>query len=126
MDFKINGENKELNFGVKFVAEIDETEKYDADGISFGMGLMLVEKKLEMGSLGALAKVIEKALHKENVLTDEVYAALDEYEAEELENLFEKVENELKNSNAVRAAKARMEKQTKQANRKQAAKPTKK
>lgn len=127
MDFKINGENKQLDFGVKFVAEIDETEKYNADGISFGMGLMLVQEKLSMGNVAALATVIEKALHKENVTIDEVYDALDEYSEEnDLEILIQKIEEELKNSNAVRTARARMEKQTKRANRPQAVKPTKK
>lgn len=126
MDFKINGENKQLNFGVKFVAEIDETEKYDAEGLSFGMGLMLVQEKLSMGNVASLATVIEKALHKENVTSDEVYDALDDYSEEnDLEILIQKIEEELKNSNAVRTAKARMEKKT-QANRLQAAKPTKK
>lgn len=125
MDFKINGETKQLNFGVKFVAEIDETEQYNAEGISFGMGLMMIEQKLAMGNLGALATVIEKALHKENVTKDEVYDAIDEHD--DIETLIEKVETELKNSKAVRAARARMEKQTKEAGRKKAAEtPTKK
>ncbi|GEM_PF-4060971 len=127
MDFKINGENKQLNFGVKFVAEIDDTEKYNAEGIQFGMGLVLVQQKLSMGNAAALATVIEKALHKENVTSDEVYDAIDQYgEEHELETLFEKVEHELKNSNAVRTARARMEKQTQEAGRKKAAEtPTK-
>lgn len=130
MEFKINGENKKLNFGVRFVVELDETEKYRAEGIEFGMGLMLTRQKLEMGNLGALAKIIKYSLHKDNHTLNEVYDALDEYaEEHDLEVLIEKIEGELKNSNAVRTMQTRMEKQTKEANRKkgvQAKKPTKK
>jgi|SRR5690625_4705222 len=127
MDFKINGETKKLNFGVRFAAELDETETYEAENIEFGMGIMLAEEKLQMGSLQTLVTVIKCALHQENVTTDEVYDALDEYE--DLEVLFTKIENELKNSNAVRTVKLRMEKVSKEANRRQgiqAVKPTKK
>lgn len=128
MDFYINGKDRKLNFGVRFVAELDESEKYDAEGISFGMGLMLARQKLAMGNLGALATVLKHALHREGVTVDEVYDALDEYaEEHDLEVLFSKVEEELKNSNAVRTAFARMEKANKEANRKnQALKLTKK
>lgn len=127
VDFKINGKERKLNFGVRFAAELDETEKYRAEGIEFGMGLMLVEQKLGMGSLGALANIIECALHRESVTTDEVFDALDVYADEDkLDELFTKVETELKNSKAVRSAKSRMEKTSKEANRKQAKKPTKK
>lgn len=127
VDFKINGKERKLNFGVRFAAELDETEQYDAQGIQFGMGLVLAQQKLDMGKLDVLAKVIKHALHQENVTLDEVYDALDEYSEEnDLEVLFTKVEEELKNSNAVRTALARMEKTSKEANRKQAKKPTKK
>lgn len=119
MDFKIKGENKKLNFGVRFVANIDESEKYQAEGISFGMGLMLVQQKLAMGNLDALTKVIKHALYKENVTEDEVVDALDEYtEENDLEVLIQKIEDELKNSNAVRTAQARMEKMTTETSRK--------
>lgn len=118
MDFKINGENKKLNFGVRFVANIDESEKYEAEGISFGMGLMLVQQKLAMGNLDSLTNVIKHALYKENVTEDEVMDALDEYaEENDLEVLIQKIEGELKNSNAVRTARARMEKMTTETNR---------
>lgn len=120
MDFKINGVDKKLNFGVRFVANIDESEKYEAEGISFGMGLMLVQQKLGMGNLKALTNVIKHALYKENVSEDEVVDALDEYaEENDLEVLIQKIEGELKNSNAVRTARARMEKMTTETNRKQ-------
>lgn len=130
MKIKIDGEEKELNFGVKFAVELDESEVFKAEGIEFGLGLALSEEKLEMGSLGTLATIIKCALHRENVTLDEVYDTLDVYADEDkLDDLFEKIETELKNSNAVRSAKTRMEKKSKEANRKkgiQAVKPTKK
>ena len=128
--FKVDGKERELNFGVRFVAELDETEKYSTEGIEFGMGLVLTQQKLEMGNLGALAKIIKYALYKYNFTLDEIYDALDEYaEEKDLGVLIEKVEGELKNSNAVQTALAGMEKLQKEAKRKQgvqAVKPTKK
>lgn len=122
MDFKIKGENKELLFGVRFVAEVDATEEFESEGISFGMGLMMVQEKLKMGNLQALVTILQKALYKHNLTEDEVFDAVDEYiETHDLETLIEKVETELKNSNAVRTAKARMEKQSQEAARKKAA-----
>lgn len=130
MDFKIGGKEKELNFGVKFAANLDESDVFAAEGVEFGLGIALSEEKLGMGSLGTLANVIKCALHRENVTLDEVYNALDVYaDDDKLDDLFEKIETELKNSNAVRSAKARMEKMSKEANRQkgiQAVKPTNK
>lgn len=131
MNFKIKDENLKLNFGVRFVAELDQTQSIDGgEGIEFGIGTMLAEEKLKMGNFETLATVIQHACHQHNVTLDEVYEAIDEYgESNDLETLFGKIEEELKNSNAVRTAKARMEATQKEANRKQgveAVKPTKK
>lgn len=127
MKFKVNGEERELNFGVRFVADIDESEQFETDGFEFGMGLMMAQQKLAMGKYDSLAKIIKYALRKENFTLDEIFEAIDQYaEENDLEVLISKIEEELKNSNAVRTMQARMEKRTKEANRKQAAKPTKK
>lgn len=126
MDFKINGVDKKLIFGVRFVADLDESEKISEQGIEFGMGLMMAQEKLKMGNYPALIKVLKFALIKENVTEDEVADALDEYSADnDLEVLFSKIEEELKNSNAVRTAQARMGKVTKEANRKKSIKAVK-
>lgn len=131
MEFKINGENLKLNFGVRFVKELDQTQAIDAgNGIEFGVGTLLAEEKLKMGVFDALATVILCACHQHNVSIDDVDTAMDDYSEEnDLETLFTKVEKELKNSNAVQTAKTRMEKQQEEANRKeglQAVKSTKK
>lgn len=126
MDFKINGVDKKLIFGVRFVADLDESEKINEKGIEFGMGLLMSQEKLKMGNYPALIKVLKFALAKENVTEDEVADALDEYSVDnDLEVLFSKIEEELKNSNAVRTALARMEKVTKEANRKKSIKAVK-
>lgn len=128
MIFRIGDTDFKLNFGVRFAAELDESEKYRTEGIEFGMGLLLSEEKLGMGSPNALATIIHCALHRESVSLDEVFDALDAYaDIDELDGIFDKVEDALKNSNAVRSAKARMEKTQKTANRKKgvlAVKPT--
>lgn len=122
MEFKINGENKKLNFGVRFVADLDESEKMEKEGIEFGLGLMMNQEKLKMGNYPALIRVIKFALYKENVTEDEVVKALDEYaEENDLEVLFGKVEEALKNSNAVRTSQTRMTANATEANRKKAA-----
>lgn len=132
MNFKIKDKDLKLNFGVRFTAQLDESEQYKTEGIEFGMGLMLAKQKLSMGKFDALASIIEHALYREGVTSDEVYDALDEYgEENDLEELFKKIEEELKNSNAVRTALTRMEKTNTEAKRKKAAsvaalKPTKK
>lgn len=129
MKFKINGEDKELIFGVRFVSEIDETERMEREGLEFGVGLMLIQQKLETGMnvLPAFVTIIKHALYKEHVSEDEILDALDEYSSNgELDSVLEKIEVELKNSNAVRFSMARMKKTAKEANRKQAAKLTKK
>lgn len=132
MEFKIKGQEKELNFGVRFAAQLDASDTYKAqgaEGIEFGMGILLSEEKLGMGSIEMLAKVIHSALHQHNVTIDEVYDSLDVYiENDEAEELFDKIDVELKNSKAVRLVKARMNKKNKEANRTkgvQAVKPTK-
>ena len=126
MDFKINGVDKKLIFGVRFVADLDESEKISEQGIEFGMGLLMAQEKLKMGNYPALIKVLKFALAKENVTEDEVADAIDEYSVDnDLEVLFSKIEEELKNSNAVRTALARMEKVTKEANRKKSIKAVK-
>lgn len=118
MDFKINGVDKKLIFGVRFVADLDDSEKMTEQGIEFGMGLAMAQEKLKIGNYAALIKVLKFALIRENVTEDEVADALDDYSEEgDLEVLFTKIEEELKNSNAVRTAQARMEKVTKEANR---------
>lgn len=130
MELKVAGKDRKLNFGVRFAALLDESDKYQADGIEFGLGLAMAEEKLEMGSLETLARVVKCALHRESVTLNDVYDALDEYANEEkLDEVFEKIEEELKNSNAVRTAKSRQEKMRTEANRKkglQAVKHTKK
>lgn len=125
MIFRIGDTDHKLNFGVRFVALLDETETIkpkDVEGIEFGIGLALAEERLSMGSFATLVNVLECALHRDYVTKDEVYDALDAYaEKDELETLFDKVEAELKNSNAVRAAKAQLEKSNQEANRKKGA-----
>lgn len=122
MDFKINGENKNLVFGVRFVHELDKTQKINGgSGIEFGAGLTFALEKLEsgMGLYDALADIIKCALHRENVTRDEVFDALDEYSEEnDMTAFVEKIEEEVKNSNAVRAAQIRMEKTKKTASQK--------
>src|SRR5690625_7858869 len=105
MELKINGETKKLNFGVRFAHELDESEVVSESGLEVGIGIMATGEKLKMGSVSALVTVIKCALHQENVTTDEVNDALDE--CEDLETVYKKAEEELKNSKAVRTVQVR-------------------
>lgn len=120
MKFKINGEEKELNFGVRFIAELDKTDTLKVENmIEFGVGLMMAEEKLGMGSIETLANIIKSALHREFVTLDQVYDALDErVEEDKLEEVFDMIGEALKNSKAVLVAKSRMKTQATEQNRK--------
>ena len=123
MDFKINGGEKELNFGVRFIAELDKTDTLKVENmIEFGVGLMMAEEKLGMGSIETLANIIKSALHREFVTLDHVYDSLDEYaEDDKLDEVFDMIGEALKNSKAVHVAKSRMKNQATEQNRKKSA-----
>lgn len=114
MKLKVKGEERTLNFGVRFVAELDESEKMSAEGVSFGMGLMFAQERIAIGSVATLVKVIQCALLHEDVTQDDIYDALEDYIQEnDLETLFEKVEKQIKNASAVRVAIERKERKYK-------------
>lgn len=121
MKFAINGKELDLHFGVKFVAGLDKEEQMDAgNGIVFGMGTMLNRQKLKFGNLEALALIIQHALHGNDYSLNDVYEALDE--VEDLDELFDRVEEELKNSRAAQVAETRMEKMKQEMSRQEQAK----
>ena len=81
MDLTVKGKDLTLNFGVRFVAELDRTKVIDGGhGITFGIGTVIAQEQLNMGSYEALVNVIRCALHDHNLTLDEVYATLDEQE----------------------------------------------
>ena len=58
MELKINGKNCELNFGVRFVRELDKVAGVSSKGISLGMALTRTLPALETYDPVALSNVI--------------------------------------------------------------------
>lgn len=120
MHFTIKNKDYKLNFGTKFVADLDKTHEMEREGIEFGMGMVIAQSKLELGSFETLADIIRCAITDRKFTNDDIYAALDEYN--DLSKIFDEIEEELKNSQAVQVVEARMAAQEKETNRVQAAK----
>lgn len=103
MQITVNEKPVELNFGVRFVKELNK--KYHItlnDGIRVGAGLENTVPLLIDGDIVVLEEVIQAAAWKaENKPTEE---ELEDYldSAEDVEGLFSAVLEELKNRNATR------------------------
>ena len=57
----INGREYELDLGLAFIRELDKRYSLDVQGIQFGMGLVLIQPQLQMGSIVALMDFIQSA-----------------------------------------------------------------
>lgn len=103
MQITVNEKPVELNFGIRFVRELDK--KYHItlnDGTRIGAGLENTVPLLMTGDILILEEVIQAAAWKvENKPTEE---ELDDYldSVEDVEGLFFAVLEELKNQNATR------------------------
>src|SRR5690625_4729471 len=121
MHFEVKNKEYQLNFGVRFVAELDKVEKIkDSSGIEFGMGTIVVKEKLEMRSFEALANVIRCAIYDRKFSQDDILAELENHT--DWMGLFEEIESEIKNSQAVQVVEKKMDALDNEANRKKAVK----
>ena len=59
MELTINGKNYELKFGLGFINAIDNIYTQEMHGVSFGMGLELLNTYLRLGRPTALFNVIK-------------------------------------------------------------------
>lgn len=99
----INSEEIELNFGIRFVRELDKKHNIVADGgKQIGMGLEELIPQLILGSIDALEEIIYTAMwgEKKKPTHDEMDDYMDS--VEDIDSLFENVMNELKNQNATK------------------------
>ncbi len=128
MNFKIDGKDVKLKFGVKFVRLMDEKYTIDYQGMEFGMGVMHAQMGLAQKSVPALANIIHAAT-KGEYLQEDVDEAVDEHaEKEGLKKLFKQIEDELGKSPVVQETLKALKEANKKAQNAETSqsKPTKK
>ncbi|WP_273709450.1 tail assembly chaperone [Leuconostoc mesenteroides] len=106
MQVKINNKEVELNFGVKFVRELDKVAGLDVNGASFGMGLTKSIPALNTADPAVLADVIYSAASTNKAFRpsqDDVDNFIDDYDGD-LEKLFDDVTKEMSAANAIKVA----------------------
>lgn len=95
MELKIGEKNYELRFGLSFIREMDMLYTQSMSGVSFGMGLEMMDTYLELRRPTALANVIKAGTSHLNTKPSnddiEEYLA-DIFVKEEQEKLFKEVE----------------------------------
>lgn len=103
MQISVNGKNIELNFGIRFVRELDKKFHLTLEGGKrIGTGLEETVPLLFTGDILALEDIIQAAAWgADGTLTQE---EMDDYldSVEDIDTLFETVLKELKNQNATR------------------------
>jgi hypothetical protein len=110
MELKINGKTVELQFGVRFVRELDKHAGLQANGVSFGLGLTKTLPALDSYDPAALADVIYSAGYaaKPMLTQQDVDDYIDSLKPAEMEKVFDTLLPELKSSNAVGLAVKKM------------------
>lgn len=108
MQLTINGKEYELNFGVRFVRELDNTIGASIKGINFGMGVAKALVGLGSYDSAVLSDVIyaATAASKKRPTSKEVDDFIDSNT--DLDSLFKQVKDEMNSANAVKAVAKNM------------------
>lgn len=103
MQLTINGKEYELNFGVRFVREMDKNLGAVMHGINFGMGVAKALAGLNAYDAAVLADTIYSATvaSKKRPSANEVDDFIDSNS--DLDSLFKQVKDEMNSANAVKA-----------------------
>lgn len=100
MELKINGKDKELKFGMKFLRSLDKLHSMNQYGIEFGVGLQTVLPNFLSGNPVALSEIISAAT---NSTQDEADKAIEDYaEENDLDKLFDEVLENLKTASLTK------------------------
>ncbi|MED4083869.1 tail assembly chaperone [Halalkalibacterium halodurans] len=117
MEFKIGNKNYQLQFGVKFLREMDKAYQSNTEGIRFGLGMEQALIMLATENPLVIVDIIKAATahEKSKPSTSEIEQAVEEYAVEHdgLNDLFEKIRDELGNSPWTKAKVAKMKKEMK-------------
>lgn len=103
MKLKIDGKDYSFIFGVKFLRNLDKNRGVEGEQngmkMNFGMGLTVLMPALMTKDASALADTLYAAA-KDNVTQDQIDNYIDN--CKDLNNLFSRVINEIKASNAAK------------------------
>ena len=103
MKLKIDGKDYSFSFGVKFLRNLDKNRGVEGEQngmkMNFGMGLTVLMPALMTKDASALADTLYAAA-KDNVTQDQIDNYIDN--CKDLNNLFSRVINEIKASNAAK------------------------
>jgi hypothetical protein len=117
MNFKINGVERQLEFGMKFINVLDRLYQVSYQGMQFGMGVNMAYMYLQQYNPSCIPNIVIAALsHEKNkVTTEEIEAAMVEFAIDNdgLEKLFEELSAELGNSPLLKATIKRFQQQAK-------------
>lgn len=105
MKIKIKGTEYELNFGIRFVRELDKVASVSNNGISLGMALMRTLPALRTYDPVALCNVIYAAAYdnKPRPTMEDVEAFIDkEVSLEDLEKHFDNILKQIDESTATK------------------------
>lgn len=109
MQIKVNGKDVNLNFGVRFIRELDQKAglTLTVQGIkqNFGMALTKVIPALQSYDVAVLADLLYCAAwdNQKRPSLNDIDAFLDDKNTD-IDKLFDDVQKELKSSNAARTA----------------------
>ena len=108
MEIKLNDKAIELNFGVRFVRELDKVAGMLVNGQSFGFGLTKSLPALQAYDPAVLSDVIYSAAY--GVKPRPTQKAIDDFidTCDDLEKVFDEVNKEINESNAVKVAAKNM------------------
>lgn len=108
MEIKLNDKTVQLNFGVRFVRELDKVAGMSVNGQSFGFGLTKSLPALQAYDPAVLSDVIYSAAYE--VKPRPTQNTIDDFidNCENLEKVFEEVQKEINDSNAVKVAAKNM------------------
>ena len=105
MEITISKKTLTLNFGVRFVRELDKLSGVENNGIKFGMGVTKASVSLMGYDTASLADVLYSAAYtnRPRPSLEAIEGFIDDPETD-LEKIFEEVQKELKESNATKMA----------------------
>jgi len=108
VEIKLNDKTVQLNFGVRFVRELDKVAGMSVNGQSFGFGLTKSLPALQAYDPAVLSDVIYSAAY--GVKPRPTQNTIDDFidNCENLEKVFDEVQKEINDSNAVKVAAKNM------------------
>ncbi|QDI90210.1 hypothetical protein EPH95_02680 [Salicibibacter halophilus] len=100
MNIEINGKGYELNFGMKFIKEMDKRHFIENNGVRFGNGINMLVVKLDQQDPLIIQDIVEAGLHqvkKDKPSTDDIEQAIEDMAEEKgLNEMTNDFLNELK------------------------------